>query len=91
MNRREIKLTTNPGATLTAYLPEVHSELSNIERRPGILVIPGGAYMFLSAREAEPVALAYAAQGYHAFVLCYSVGKEHHWPQPCLLYTSRCV
>ena len=38
--------------------------------------------MFLSAREAEPVALAYAAQGYHAFVLCYSVGKEHHWPQP---------
>ncbi|MBU9745170.1 alpha/beta hydrolase [Lachnospiraceae bacterium ASD3451] len=82
MNIQEIKLTTNPGASLTAYMPEVHSELANIERRPGILVIPGGAYMFLSAREAEPVALAYAAQGYHAFVLRYSVGKEHHWPQP---------
>ena len=30
--------------------------------------------MYLSPREAEPVALAYAAKGIHAFVLHYSVG-----------------
>ena len=41
--------------------------------RPAVLVLPGGGYFSCSDREAEPVALAFAAMGYHAFVLRYSV------------------
>ena len=41
--------------------------------RPGVLVIPGGGYGHVSAREGEPVALRFLARGYHAFVLRYSV------------------
>lgn len=43
--------------------------------RPLILIIPGGGYNFCSEREAEPVALAFLAKGYHAAVLRYHVGE----------------
>ena len=42
--------------------------------RDAILVIPGGGYHGVcSEREGEPIALAFLAQGYNAFVLHYSV------------------
>lgn len=65
----------NSGVTLTAYLPSESSEMPNYKLRPAMLVIPGGAYKMCSDREAEPVALAFLARGYAAFVLRYSVGK----------------
>lgn len=51
-------------------------------RRPAVSICPGGAYLRTSDREAEPVALRFLAQGYHAFVLCYSVRTL--FPQPML-------
>ncbi len=71
----EIKLT-NELATLTVYLPDKSKEMPQMDIRAGILVIPGGAYAFCSDREAEPVALAYLAKGYAAFVLRYTVGRD---------------
>ena len=41
--------------------------------RPAMLVVPGGGYALVSAREAEPVAFKFLAEGYSAFVLDYSV------------------
>ena len=38
-------------------------------KRPAMLVLPGGAYMFCSDREAEPVALADGSIVDDAFVL----------------------
>jgi acetyl esterase/lipase len=40
------------------------------------VVCPGGGYVYCSPREAEPVALRYAAKGFHAFILRYSVGWD---------------
>ncbi len=53
------------------------------EIRPAILVIPGGGYQGVcSDREGEPIALAFVAHGYNAFVLHYRVGKEgDHFPK----------
>ncbi len=59
--------------TLTTYILEDSPELLNGKKRPAVLVCPGGAYLNCSDREAEPVALRFAAMGYHAFVLRYSV------------------
>ena len=42
-------------------------------RRPAVLVLPGGGYGGTSPREGEPVALQFAAAGFHAFVLHYRV------------------
>ena len=58
---------------LDCYIIEKHSEHSQNRLRPAMLVNPGGAYAFVSAREGEPIAIHYLNSGYQAFVLNYSV------------------
>lgn len=58
--------------TLTSYVLEPSGQLMGDRKRPAVLVCPGGAYLMCSDTEAEPVALRFAAMGYHAFVLRYS-------------------
>lgn len=41
-----------------------------------------GGYFMCSDREAEPVALAYMAEGYQASVLRYSVGEKDPFRSP---------
>lgn len=62
--------------TLTTYVLDDSEELHAGKKRPAIIVCPGGAYLVCSDREAEPVALRFAAMGYHVFVLRYSVYLE---------------
>lgn len=72
-----IKLYENRAdVTLTTYIWQDSAELLNGKRRPAVIVCPGGAYMSCSDREAEPIALAFASMGYHAFVLRYSTYGE---------------
>ena len=63
----------DPKVTLTTYILDDSPEMLMGKKRPAVLVCPGGAYMFCSDREAEPAAIRFAAMGYHAFVLRYSV------------------
>lgn len=68
--------------TLKTYIIDDSAELLNGKARPAIIICPGGAYLNCSDREAEPVALRFAAMGYHAFVLRYSTyfeGKDDGW------------
>lgn len=66
--------------TLTTYLQDSLSEMGREqERRPAVLICPGGAYAFCSQREAEPVALHFLPEGYQVFVLDYSVAP-HRFP-----------
>lgn len=64
------------GAALTCYVQLPCEEMPQIQRRPGVLILPGGGYTRCSEREAEPVALAYMQAGYQAFVLEYSTGDR---------------
>lgn len=59
-------------ARLVLYLLDALEE-SGIYERPVIVICPGGGYQYLSDREAEIVAMQFAAMGYHAAVLHYSV------------------
>lgn len=68
--------------TLTAYLHEPSPEFRNGNCRPAVLIFPGGAYKFLSDREGEPIAAAFFAQGYQAFVLKYSIGEGKTFDDP---------
>lgn len=71
--------------TLTTYVLADSAEMLNGKKRPAVLICPGGAYLNCSDREAEPVALRFAAMGYHAFVLRYSVyfeGRPSPFPPP---------
>jgi len=62
-----------PDVTLTTYLLDDSPDFQTGKRRPAVLILPGGGYLGTSDREAEPIALFFAAQGYHAFVLRYAV------------------
>lgn len=74
---------SNEGVTLTAYILDDSPEMKNMAKRPAMLVIPGGAYKFCSDREAEPIAMAFAAKGWNTFVLRYSIGKGRaKFPNP---------
>lgn len=60
------------GGKLTCWVQQTPVEVSSGRRKPAILILPGGGYHHTSPREAEPVALRFAARGYAAFVLHYS-------------------
>lgn len=62
----------HPEATLEGYILDCELALGQDRNRPAIVVCPGGGYLYCSPREAEPVALRYAARGFHAFILRYS-------------------
>ena len=64
-----------PEITLTAYLWDASPELPG-QPRPAVLICPGGGYMYLSDREAEPIALRFMAMGYQAFVVRYTIYRE---------------
>lgn len=75
-------LTEDGRVCLHGYLQADAPRLRNFVRRPAVLVLPGGGYHGLSEREAEPVALAFMARGFQAFVLEYSVGEHAAFPAP---------
>lgn len=58
--------------TLTVYAQD-NVAAHEGRRRPAMIICPGGGYEFCSDREAEPMALAFVARGYQAFVLDYTV------------------
>ncbi len=64
-----------PDCTLTTYIHSPSDELAAPPRR-ALIVCPGGGYGGLSDREAEPIALRFAAEGMNVFILRYSVGER---------------
>lgn len=69
----ELERPSGAAGILHCYLHEPYPDKSLRRLRPGVLILPGGGYDHVSARESEPVALRFAAKGYCAFVLQYSV------------------
>ena len=65
-------------ALLQTYFQELSPELSASIQRPCVLICPGGGYLMTSDREAEPVALAFAAQGFQTAVLRYPVAPARY-------------
>ena len=66
---------------LDVYIPEVTDEIDGDIRRPAVVICPGGGYQLLSRREAEPVAVRFAAAGFNIFVLWYRFAP-HRYPLP---------
>lgn len=67
---------------LDCYLFSDSPDMPNCEKRPAVLIFPGGGYYMLCEREAEPVALAYMGRGFNAFILRYTVGRDISFEQP---------
>ena len=76
MNYFHMQLPGHPEATLDGYILDCDLTLGQNVKRPAIVVCPGGGYVYCSRAEGEPVALSYAARGFHTFVLRYSTGHD---------------
>lgn len=70
-----------PDVYLDTYIADPMKELT----RKALLIIPGGAYLYVSEREGEPVAQAFMPYGYNAFILHYTVGENNGRPFPAQL------
>lgn len=51
---------------------------SVVEKRPALIVVPGGGYAMVSKREGEPIAAYFMAKGYNTFILTYSVAPVRY-------------
>ena len=58
---------------LYTYFLDSSIEMRPDEKRPVILMCPGGGYEMTSDREAEPMAMQFLTMGYHVAILRYSV------------------
>lgn len=76
-----VNLRDNGRVCLKTYIHDRSTQADfQIKRRPAVIVIPGGAYAFLSDTEGEPVALTFLKEGYNTFVLHYTVGEDCNYP-----------
>lgn len=57
---------------LTCMGMKTSDRVSVCRKKPAVLIIPGGAYRWVSPREAAPVAVRFLAKGYSAFILEYT-------------------
>lgn len=76
---KEFSITDQNGnqATLITYILENSPELK-VEKRPALLICPGGGYQMMSDREAEPIAVKLLQYGFATFVLRYSVAPVRY-------------
>ena len=67
-------------AVLNVYC-QVSAEGQVMQKRPTVLILPGGGYGGCSYREADCIAMKFASIGYNAAVLDYSVYPDSIFPQ----------
>ena len=66
--------------TLDVYLPYNMVEMNRQnQKRPCLLICPGGGYGMCSERESEPIALHFLPEGFNVFILVYSC-SPHRYP-----------
>ena len=74
MKEKTVILNKERNVVLTCFLVG--------QKKPAVLICPGGGYNECSVSEGKPVAEKFNSLGFNAFVLCYSLGKNYKWPYP---------
>lgn len=75
---REIKGIDGSVAKLTGYVLDDNTDTEVKQIRPAVLILPGGGFLRTSNRESEPIAMKFTSEGFHAFVLRYSLVPSTH-------------
>lgn len=76
--RIEIDAVGGVKIPMDTYIPEVTDAIDINIMRPSVVICPGGGYTHLAKREAEPIALAFAAAGFNAFVIWYRISPNRY-------------
>lgn len=76
MTVKTFSINPEKTAFVKAYLPDSIDGIPYGEKRPAVVIFPGGGYVNCSPREGEPIALQYLAAGFTAFVVTYTCGAK---------------
>lgn len=87
MTVKTFSINPEKTAFVKAYLPDTISGVKYCEKRPSVVIFPGGGYTFCADREGEPIALQYLAAGYAAFVVAYTCNARFPAPLIDAAYT----
>lgn len=86
------------GAEATFYLQEPNKEIDINRKSPVMVVVPGGAYMWTSWREEEPIALEFLGKGFSCIVAQYATedlsfydGKHDYSKEPVSVFPNPLV
>ena len=86
------------GAEATFYLQEPNKEIDIKRKSPVMIVVPGGAYMWTSWREEEPIALEFLGKGFSCIVAQYATeglgfydGKHDYSKEPVSAFPNPLV
>ena len=71
------KLDNNPWIEIC--VPYNNDEVKRVPSK-AIVIVPGGAYCFVSIREADPVAINYMNEGFVTITLNYTINKKYPIP-----------
>lgn len=86
------KIKINETAYYDTYILNNSQEYNTDKKRPMVVVIPGGGYIFTSDREAEPIALKFNSVGFHSVVLRYTVeDKVKNVPKNALIEVAETI
>lgn len=80
MNVKKFDLYGDGRVKLYAYIPHWTPVPGAYPSRSGVVVLPGGGYLMHGNSEGEPVALAFMAKGFNAYLLKYSIGADAVFP-----------
>lgn len=70
------------GAQATFYLQEANSEIDINRKYPMMVIVPGGAYLWTSWREEEPIALEFLGKGFSCVVFEYATEGLAFYEEP---------
>lgn len=87
MTVKTFSINPEKTAFVKAYLPDAIGGIAYCEKRPSVVIFPGGGYEYCSEREGEPIAFQYLAQGYAAFVVSYTCNARFPVPLVDAAYT----
>lgn len=80
MKRVDYELKSVESGHVTGFIHEYDDGGAH----PAIIICPGGGYRYLTPHEGEPVAAAFFAKGYNAFVCYYPICDDAVYPAPQL-------
>jgi len=79
---KDVSSLIKSDAFLEVYLYDAGCEEYGVKnKRPGLLICPGGGYSVVSFREKDPVAFAFLSRGFHCFALTYTCNTPYPVPQ----------
>lgn len=85
---KEIQMPEYGVLEMILHSPSEELNTAYATKRPAMIICPGGAYAFCSAREADPPAIAFLNMGFQVFLLRYPVGKMAGEKRPLFALAS---